>query len=492
MMPTKCESSSNVINSNSHSLCSTWIKDLKSCPLTGIGHSVGQVYEKNETRSDLSFSQEMSFHLLLDEKINPDTCLYGVLHGFNGIDAAQFVSYYLPCEIVFNKLLKLDETDETIILILRQAFLDIEKEYYLFKSDLFALKADYEYKLQDRYELENVQKFSHIATKLKQLEERLNSGTTAVVSLLLKNRFFVANIGNCRAIICNKDNNDHMIFQQLTHDSFSSNEPINFKEMEKNIRSSQNSSIESNKIIRCIGNYLTKRNFKNSLSNLESSLEPIMAEPEIVGPVTIDERSQFLLLFSDGLYKALKEATNTGNVNHDIVQMVIEEFKEQSTLFGVAQAVVNRVCKLHQDKFLSGNSSFQKIDDITLLVRLFHHPWMKGPWNGALHSSSSSVFNSLSVDVENLNVNKDDIPLDNYPLEMLNPSNFDPSSESLTEGTLSSSESDSHNGFIFHSLTEELEKDAEGKIAAYVDFEDFHKALKESEDVENLLQFNLT
>jgi len=75
--------------------------------------------------------------------------------------------------------------------------------------------------------------------------------------------------------------------------------------------------------------------------------------------------------------------------------------------------------------------------------------------------------------------------------EMLNPSNFDPSSESLTEGTLSSSESDSHNGFMFQSITEELEKDEEGKIAAYVDFDDFHKAIQESKDIESLLQLNI-
>lgn len=491
-MPIRCQPLTMVHNLDNNSACKTWTNDLKSCPLTGIGRSVNQVYEKDGTRVQAHLSQEMSFHLLLDEKINPDTCLYGVLHGFNGIDAAQFVSYYLPCEIVFNKSLSLDETDETISLILKQAFLDIEREYCLSKSDLFALKADYEYKLQDLSEYEALKTYPHIITELKQLEDKLNCGTTAVVSLLLKNRLFVANVGNCRALLCNTDDNGHISIQQLTHDHNLSNfnERKRFKEIGKDLRSMQNNNIEY-KATRCIGNYSAKGIFKDSLSNLQPSSEPIIAEPEIIGPITISEQSQFLLLFSDGLYNALQEATDTGNVNHDIVQMVIEEFKEQTTLFGVAQAVVNRVCRLHQDKFLSGTSSIKSIEDITLLVRLFHHLWTKGPWNGSISNSSSLICNSLSVDVENLNLNKDDVPLDNYPLEMLNPSNFDPSSESLTEGTLSSSESDSHNGFMFQSITEELEKDEEGKIAAYVDFDDFHKAIQESKDIESLLQLNI-
>jgi len=74
---------------------------------------------------------------------------------------------------------------------------------------------------------------------------------------------------------------------------------------------------------------------------------------------------------SDGVYKCIEEATGTRKVNFDIVGMVANELQCQTTLNGVAQAVVDKVGRIHHDAFMQQLSTCQKRDDMTLLIRLF-------------------------------------------------------------------------------------------------------------------------
>lgn len=55
--------------------------------------------------------------------------------------------------------------------------------------------------------------------------------------------------------------------------------------------------------------------------------------------------------------------------------MLFEEFSTQSTLNGVAQAVVDKVVRMHHDAYMTDNQipkRCQKRDDITLLVCIFY------------------------------------------------------------------------------------------------------------------------
>ena len=61
---------------------------------------------------------------------------------------------------------------------------------------------------------------------------------------------------------------------------------------------------------------------------------------------------RFLLLTTQGLYGALEEATNSDQANKEIAQIVVEQFGSQSTLAGVAQGVVDRVVRIHHDRFM--------------------------------------------------------------------------------------------------------------------------------------------
>lgn len=54
--------------------------------------------------------------------------------------------------------------------------------------------------------------------------------------------------------------------------------------------------------------------------------------------------------------------------------MLLEQFSQESTLNGVAQAVVDKVVRIHHDAYMRENETpkqCQKRDDITLLVSVF-------------------------------------------------------------------------------------------------------------------------
>ena len=77
---------------------------------------------------------------------------------------------------------------------------------------------------------------------------------------------------------------------------------------------------------------------------------------------------------SDGLYKTLENSRQSNeDVNFQIVSLVVAELQKQSTIDGVCQAVVDRVCLYHHDAFIDRNlKSCERRDDMTLLLRLFN------------------------------------------------------------------------------------------------------------------------
>lgn len=59
-------------------------------------------------------------------------------------------------------------------------------------------------------------------------------------------------------------------------------------------------------------------------------------------------------------------------VNNDIAELILEQFQIQSNLMAVAQAVVDKIVRVHHDMYMNqsrgGSKTCQKRDDITLLV----------------------------------------------------------------------------------------------------------------------------
>ena len=98
----------------------------------------------------------------------------------------------------------------------------------------------------------------------------------------------------------------------------------------------------------------------------------MIAEPDSCGGIVIDESFYFLILMSDGLYKGLEASKAlTQDVNVEIVGLITADLTAASTITGVSLAVVDRVCRFHQDGFMNQNKQCERRDDMTLLLRLF-------------------------------------------------------------------------------------------------------------------------
>lgn len=219
---------------------------------------------------------------------------------------------------------------------------------------------------------------------------------------------------------------------------------------------------------------------------------------------------------SDGLYQALQDATGCDRVNVDVARMVAAEFSIQSTLNGVAQAVVDKVARIHHDTYLTipeRKQLCQKRGDITLLVRNINYPLANAgspAGGGSYHPVSIpfyqgransqppvSVPNFLPVvptatsDVGDLislvspqtptrtsTPCKDTLTLESSKngsrQSTLN--TYASTNSTSTNSTQSSGETRFPSRYY---QTTKLDLDADGRIEAYIDFSDFFRAIDE-------------
>lgn len=156
---------------------------------------------------------------------------------------------------------------------------------------------------------------------------------------------------------------------------------------------------------RCIGRYTGKGGYKDCAFLSDAASEPIAAQPEIVGAIPLDDSCRFIILMSSGLCSTLHDIyeADTIQVNKEIVQMVVEEFRVQSTLMGVSQATVNKVVQLHHDLYMRqveeqtpNEPTIIRREDISLLVRNINFP-MPNAIQKRSNSFQSSLLDSIPV-----------------------------------------------------------------------------------------------
>ena len=186
----------------------------------------------------------------------------------------------------------------------------------------------------------------------------------------------------------------------------------------------------------------------------------------------------------------------------------------QSTLNGVAQAVVDRVVRIHHDSYIGGTPDVkhicQKRGDITLLVRNINYPLvnaMNSPTGGgSYHPVSVPFYQGRPTSLPT------PIPITTTELfiNTENSSNSDPQSpggltptpsttsmkDTLTTTTIGSSTLETNTSGRSYTSTEsstqssgeirfpsryyhraKLELDSEGKVEAYIDFSEFYNAI---------------
>ncbi|KOC70998.1 TGF-beta-activated kinase 1 and MAP3K7-binding protein 1 [Habropoda laboriosa] len=344
----------------------SWTDDLPVCKQSGVGFSTNQIYREDGYRQEEHPFEDRSFHCRYDDS----TFLYGVFDGHEGTKVANFAMQRMAAEILLGQL-NGKSTDEEVKEVLRQAFIAVEKGYLDSIGDLLAERTSLQFDIPDGLNsYETYQKFPHLVS--------------------YRGRLYVANVGDSRALLCKTDSNQVLRVVQLSvdHDLRNEDELLRLSHLGLDIDSiRQGSRLGNQETTRCLGNYLIKGGYREFEELTSATAEPVIAEPEIHGGIQLDDSCKFILLMSRGLYKSLEEVTGVDQVNIKLINFAVQEFQVQSTLTGVAQAVVDKVVRIHHDINMSNLQSTVttgKRDDITLLVRNFNFPLphaLKSPTN---------------------------------------------------------------------------------------------------------------
>ena len=431
---------------------------LRSDVISGVGFSPNQTYRRDGYRNTDHELEDQSFHFRIDDNI----CLYGVFDGHCGPQAALFVKQRMPAEILLGQLDN-DSTEEEVCEVLRKAFSSVEEEYFQYTiANKLAERATLLTELPEGKDIyEGVHEFPHLRAKFEELNHAVASGTTAVVVLIFHGRIYVSNVGDSRALLCCTEGDGVLSVRQLSvdHDLNSEEELRRLQCLNVNTSYVRRiGRLGNQSCTRCLGNYLVKGGYKE-IEHLRSAIsEPVIADPEIQKGVPVDESTRFLMLLSRGLYTAVAEATDGKQANTQLAQMVADEFQTQTSLTGVAQAVIDKVSRMHHEHFMADPShNVNHRDDMTLLVRNFNFP---------LPNSATSPVNGKTPPFPNripsidMSQSTPTIVLTGSPLSTLT-------------NTVASSTTESSD-FVKDSV-QQIPLDENGRVRPYVDFSDYYK-----------------
>ncbi|ODN06222.1 TGF-beta-activated kinase 1 and MAP3K7-binding protein 1, partial [Orchesella cincta] len=453
----------------------SWTDDLPLCSQTGVGFSQNQSYKRDGHWNPDHESEDESFHVQ-----DGGICLYGVFDGHCGTKASKFAKEKMPAEILLGQLLD-NSSEETVREVLRQAFLSVEKEYF---SDFIGQQLAERTTLIAEMPMPQGRSLYECSPVLARLNQEVASGTTAVVVLIFHGKLYVSNVGNSRALLCRTDPEGVLRVGQLSvdHDLRNDDELCRLQQLGLDVQKLVAASRLGNQInTRCLGNYLVKGGYKEFDQLQNAGGEPVIATPEIHPGVTLDDSCRFLILFTDGLYKALSEATESEQVNIHLAQMIVEEFKTQSSLNLVAQAVVDKVSRMHHDYYMKSTypNKANKREDMTLLIRNFNFPLpnstMSPPGSRNVgHYTQHGIYRPVNYGYDSNNATPVNASVGDGPSSahlMSTNRSITTNSTSNTEPT-TSTDSD----LLTHS-EHRLTLDENGRVLPYVDFSDYYKNL---------------
>lgn len=216
----------------------SWTDDLPVCKNTGIGYSTNQFYREDGHPQEDHQYEDSSCHF----KFNDSFFWYAVFDGHEGKKAAEFCIQRMMVEIYF-PLLNEDKSDEEVKDLLRQAFFTVEKAYMESLEDILAERTSLICDIQGMNSYEAYQKEPQTVEEIKRLNYELSSGTGAAVALIYNNKLYVANVGNCRVLLCQTDQNSVLKVVQLSvdHDLKSEDELLRLSQLGMNTKTLRSS-----------------------------------------------------------------------------------------------------------------------------------------------------------------------------------------------------------------------------------------------------------
>ncbi|XP_069385422.1 TGF-beta-activated kinase 1 and MAP3K7-binding protein 1 isoform X5 [Paralichthys olivaceus] len=466
----------------------SWTDDLPLCQMCGVGTAPNCVYSPDDkgTQSHPNEDGHLRFR-------GEDGCfLYGVFNGYDGSRVARFASQCLTAELLLGQL-KSNHTDSDVRRILSQAFDVVEKSYFETIDDALAEKANLSNYVLPHNELSPQNQ--KVQERLKELEQEVSGGATAVVALILNNKLYIANVGTNRVLLCKSSSDGQNQVLQIGRPHNTDNED----ELQRltalgvdSARVRQAGQITGQSSTRRLGDYRVKFNY-NEIDLLSAAkTKPIIAEPEIHGSQSLDSVTGFLLLMSEGLINALESAHGTEQANQEIVAMVAAELALQTSLEAVAQSVVERVKRLHHDVYVSGRQRAtycSRHEDMTLLIRTLNYPLADGvltptqggriypvsvPYSNSQSTSKTSVTLSLVMPSQSTLTNGTNTA---STLEEGTPTPGQSPTATLqsTNTQTQSSSSSSGDGSLFRQRgSQAAQPDETGRVPPYVDFSQFY------------------
>ncbi|XP_026552278.1 TGF-beta-activated kinase 1 and MAP3K7-binding protein 1 [Pseudonaja textilis] len=473
---------------------SSWTDDLPLCLLSGVGSASNRSYTTDGKGTEI--------HPLEDNWLkfrSENNCyLYGVFNGYDGNRITNFVGERLSAELLLGQL-NAEQDEAEVRRILLQAFDVVERSFLESIDDALAEKASLQSQLPEgvlHHQLPP--QYQKILERLKCVEKEISGGAMAIVAVILNNKLYIANVGTNRALLC-KSTMDGLQVTQLNMDHTTENEDELFRFSQLGLDAAkikQVGTIGGQESTRRIGDYKVKYGYSDIEFLSAAKSKPIIAEPEIHGGHPLDGVTGFLVLMSEGLYKALDAAHGPGQANQEIAAMIATEFAKQTSLDSVAQAVVDRVKRIHCDTYASGGerSKFcSRHEDMTVLVRNFGYPLgemsqptltptqggrvypVSVPYSSTQSTSKTSVTLSLVMPSQGQMVNgaHSSSTLDEATPTLTNQS---PTVTLQSTNTHTQSSSSSSDGGLFRSRpSHSLRPDEDGRVESYVDFAEFYR-----------------
>ncbi|XP_013197353.2 TGF-beta-activated kinase 1 and MAP3K7-binding protein 1 [Amyelois transitella] len=420
-----------------------WTDDLPKCRNTCVASYFSRLGGNSNTNDDY-----LVFYCQMDE----NSCLYGVFEPHNGLDAAKFIMQRMAVEILFPTTSSNSTTDEEIRDRLRNAFVSVEKAYNENYDAMIAERTSLQYQLQTT---DSQMSQNSILARLKEIDKHLSGGATVVIALVHNDKLFVANVGETRALLCKTDDNSVLRVLQLTVDHSLNNEDelLRLAQLGLDVGKLRNSQYLGNQTgTRCLGNYLVKSLYKAIPSIRAAASEPVVAAPEITGPILLDHSCRFLVIVSAGVYKRIQEARGSSEqTNKQLAQIIVEQFRKQD-FKKVSQSVLEEIEEEFVSYCVKNNLTPKPNTHMSLLIRNLN---FLPPIEESLAPKNNVRFNPIVQSKSNNSVNE----IDDY------------SSSNNTNSIVDTNRSCDSDFEPY----ERPQEDENGKVKSYVDFSCYYE-----------------
>lgn len=342
-----------------------WTDDLPKCKNTCVASYFSRLGGGNTNTTD----DYLCFYCQTEDNFS----LYGVFEPHNGLDAARFIMQRMAAEILFPP--PSANTDEEIRDRLRNAFVSVEKAYIENYDGMIAERTSLQYQLRTLNETQ-VSQNQNILARLKEIDVHLSGGAAVVIALVHNNKLFVAHVGDTRALLGKTDDNFVLRVVQLTVDHSLNNEDelLRLSQLGLDVNKLRNAQYLGNQTgTRCLGNYLVKGLYKAFPTISAASSEPVIATPEINGPIMLDESCRFLVLVSAGVYKRIQEAKGSyEQTNKMLAQIIVENFRKHTDFKLVSQFVLEEIEEEFVSYCVKNNLTPKPNTHMSLLIRNFN------------------------------------------------------------------------------------------------------------------------